>query len=70
MINLIKWLATGITLIGALLTSLNYFPYNVYAFNIGCVLWIFWAWKIREMSVVFVNVGLLLIYLIGAIHGS
>ena len=71
MINsILKWAATAITLFGAVLTSLNLFPYNVYAFNVGCIVWIMWGFRIREISIVIVNSGLLLVYLIGAIYGS
>jgi hypothetical protein len=55
-------------LIGAVLTSLNMFPYNTYAFNIGCLLWIGWGIMIKERSIIFVNAGLLAIYLFGALR--
>jgi hypothetical protein len=60
--------ATAITLFGAILTSMNFFPYNVYAFNVGCLVWIIWGFRIRELSIVLVNSGLLAIYLIGALR--
>jgi hypothetical protein len=65
--NFLKWTATAITLIGAILTSMNLHPFNIYAFNIGCLFWILWGIRIKELSVVLVNTGLLLIYLIGAL---
>ena len=63
--SILKWLATIITLIGAVLTALNYFPYNVYAFNIGCLLWIVWGYRIKENCIILVNSVLLGIYMIG-----
>jgi hypothetical protein len=63
----LKWLATIITLAGAVLTSCNLFPYNVYVFNVGCFVWMLWGWRIREYSIVAVNTGLLIIYLFGAL---
>ena len=63
--NALKWLATIITLIGAVLTAMNLFPYNVYAFNIGCVLWILWGIRIRENCIILVNSVLLSIYMVG-----
>jgi hypothetical protein len=63
--SVLKWLATIITLIGAVLTTMNLFPYNVYAFNIGCLLWIIWGYRIRENCIILVNSVLLSIYMVG-----
>ena len=62
--NALKWSATIITLIGAVLTAKNLFPYNVYAFNIGCILWILWGYRIKENCIILVNLVLLSIYLL------
>ena len=62
--NALKWSATIITLIGAVLTAKNLFPYNVYAFNIGCILWIIWGYRIKENCIILVNGVLLTIYLV------
>ena len=62
--NALKWSATIITLIGAILTAKNLFPYNVYAFNIGCILWIIWGYRIKENCIILVNLVLLSIYLL------
>ena len=65
--NVLKWLATIITLIGAVLTAMNLYPYNVYAFNVGCILWILWGYRIRENCIILVNSVLLFIYMVGII---
>lgn len=65
--SILKWLATIITLIGAVLTALNYFPYNVYAFNVGCLLWIVWGYRIKENCIILVNSVLLAIYMVGIV---
>lgn len=65
--NILKWVATTITLIGAVLTSLNIYPLNVIAFNIGSVLWLIFAIRIKEPSLIVVNAGLLLVYVAGLI---
>jgi hypothetical protein len=65
--NVLKWLATIITLIGAVLTAMNLYPYNVYAFNLGCILWILWGYRIRENCIILVNSVLLFIYMVGII---
>lgn len=65
--NILKWVATAITLIGAVLTSLNIYPLNVIAFNIGSVLWLIFAIRIKEPSLIVVNTGLLLVYIAGLV---
>lgn len=63
--NILKWVATTITLIGAVLTSLNIYPLNVIAFNLGSVFWLIFAIRIKEPSLIVVNAGLLLVYVAG-----
>ena len=64
---IVKWVATTITLIGAVLTSLNIYPLNVIAFNLGSVLWLIFAIRIKEPSLIVVNSGLLLVYVAGLV---
>ena len=64
---IVKWVATAITLIGAVLTSLNIYPLNVIAFNLGSVLWLIFAIRIKEPSLIVVNTGLLLVYVAGLV---
>ena len=63
--NIIKWSATVLTLLGAIATSLNVYPLNVMVFNIGGLLWLIFAIRIKEKSLIVVNAGLLLIYVFG-----
>jgi hypothetical protein len=65
--DILKWVATAITLIGAVLTSFNAYPLNVIAFNIGSVLWLIFAIRIKEPSLIVVNSGLLLVYVAGLV---
>ena len=65
--NSLKWVVTAITLIGAVLTSLNIYPLNVIAFNLGSVLWLIFAIRIKEPSLIVVNTGLLLVYVAGLV---
>lgn len=67
-LNVLKWLGTGFTILGALLTSLgNWDPYNVTAFNLGAIFWLWASIRMREASLITVNAVLLTIYLIGSI---
>ena len=63
--RVLKWSATAVTIAGAILTSMNLFPWNVLAFNIGSVLWLAFAFRIKERSLIVVNAALLLIYMVG-----
>ena len=60
-----KWLGTTFTILGALFTTLGLDPVNVYAFNLGAVLWLIAAIRMREASLIAVNAALLAIYFVG-----
>jgi hypothetical protein len=66
----IKWIATVITLLGALTTSLSIDPLNIYLLNVGSFLFLIWAFMIRCKAMITVNAGLLLIYIMGIILRS
>jgi hypothetical protein len=67
-LNLLKWLGTGFTILGAGLTSLgNWDPLNVIAFNLGAIFWLWASIRMREASLITVNAVLLTIYVIGVI---
>lgn len=61
----LKWVATWITLAGALCTSLRIDPLNVYLLNMGALLFLWWAFRIRDRAMITVNAGLLSIYIVG-----
>ena len=63
--DFLKWSATAVTILGAVLTSLNVYPWNVVAFNLGSILWLIFAVRIKESSLIVVNTGLLLVYVFG-----
>lgn len=62
---ILKWTALVLTLSGALMTSLRIDPWNIYALNCGALLYLWWSARIKELNLVFVNAGLLGIYVIG-----
>ncbi len=64
----LKWTACAITLAGALCTSLRIDPINIYLLNTGAALYLIWSIRIREWSLVTINAGLLLIYVIGLFY--
>ena len=61
----IKWLACACICVGALSTSLRWDPLNIYCFNAGNFLYAWWGWRIREYNMVFMNIFITLIYLVG-----
>jgi hypothetical protein len=64
----LKWLGTGFTILGALLTSLTGFdPYNVWAFNLGAVFWLWASIRMQDSALMAVNSSLLTIYAVGSI---
>lgn len=71
MINtVLKWVACAVTLVGALCTSLQIDPLNIWLLNGGAVLYLIWSLRIREWSLVTINFGLLAIYILGIIVRS
>jgi hypothetical protein len=63
--SIIKWTATVITVLGAVAVANSWDPLNIYLFNAGSILWVWWAVRIKEPSIIVVNVAMLLVYLYG-----
>lgn len=61
----LKWIATVALIIGAILTSMDIRPWNIWAFNIGNISWVIVGILWREASLVVLNLGLTLIYAVG-----
>lgn len=66
--NILKWVACFVTLAGAICTSLRIDPANIYLLNTGAILYLIWSVRIREWSLVVINTGLVVIYLIGVMN--
>ena len=56
-VDIVKWLATAIQLVGYGLTGLNIVPWNVFAFIVGIALWfaVGVLWKDRAIMVVHIG---------------
>jgi len=63
--NILKWVACAVTLAGALCTAFKLDPANVYLLNLGALLYLIWAVRIRELNLIVINGALLTIYLLG-----
>jgi hypothetical protein len=67
-VNVIKWVATLITLSGAFATALMFDPLNIWLLNVGAILFLIWGFLIKEKAMIAVNGGLLAIYVFGIFY--
>lgn len=63
----LKWVATFVTIVGAICTSVNIYPLGPALLNVGAFLWLIVAIKWREWSLITINATLLAIYTTGLI---
>ena len=64
-VDIIKWIATAIQLIGYGLTGLNIVPWNVFAFFIGILLWFLVGYLWKDRAIMVVHVGACIAILAG-----
>ena len=64
-VDIIKWVATVIQLIGYGLTGLNIVPWNVFAFFIGILLWFLVGYLWKDKAIMVVHVGAFVAILAG-----
>ena len=62
---MLRYTATIITLLGALATAFRVDPLNIYLLNVGTILFLIYSFKLKDLSLIIVNAGLLAIYVIG-----
>jgi hypothetical protein len=66
--NCLKWSSTFALVLGAILASMNAYPYNIIVAFLGNLGW-FWAgWRMKEPSLWSVSLFLLVVYVAGLIH--
>ncbi len=68
--KVLKWGGMLCVVLGALATSFRIDPVNIYLLNLGALLYLIWAVRIREWNLIVVNAVLLLIYVIGLFYGQ
>jgi len=56
-VDVLKWVATVIQLIGYTLTGLNIVPWNILAFVVGIVLWFLVGVMWKDRAIMVVHVG-------------
>ena len=64
-VDIIKWVATAIQLIGYGLTGLNIVPWNIFAFFIGIILWFLVGYLWKDKAIMVVHVGAFIAILAG-----
>lgn len=64
----LQWCGAATTLAGAVLTAADVYPWNVWFLNLGALLFLVWAVRIRSHSLITVNAGLLAIYAGGTVR--
>ena len=67
-VDIIKWVATAIQLIGYGLTGLNIVPWNVFAFFIGIILWFLVGYLWKDKAIMVVHVGAFVAILAGYLN--
>lgn len=58
----LKWFATGTLILGAILTTMDLRPINIWMFNAGNTAWLIVGLMWREWSLVVLNLVLIAIY--------
>jgi hypothetical protein len=65
--KILEWIACLVTIAGAVCTAARIDPLNIYLLNLGAILYLIWAVRIKITSLVLINVVLLLIYIYGVV---
>lgn len=56
-VDVVKWVATVIQLVGYGLTGLNIVPWNVFAFIVGIILWFLVGVMWKDRAIMVVHIG-------------
>ena len=68
LVDITKWIATIIQLIGYGLTGLNIVPYNVFMFFIGIFLWFAVGYMWKDRAIMIVHVGAFISLFVGYLN--
>lgn len=67
-VDIIKWIATVVQLVGYGLTGLNIVPWNVFAFMIGIALWFLVGVMWKDRAIMVVHIGAFIAFVLGYIN--
>jgi hypothetical protein len=62
-----EWISTFVLLLGVFLTSINYFPLNIYISLIGNIMWFVLGIHWKKWSLIIIQIIISLIYIFGII---
>lgn len=65
----LAWLGTAVLIIAAAMAAFNLYPFYVYLFCIANSIWVLIGILWKENSLIVLNAGLTLIYIVGLIFG-
>ena len=63
----LAWISTGCLLIAATMAAFNIYPYYIWAFIISNSLWVLIGVLWKEKSLIVLNAGLTIIYVLGLV---
>jgi hypothetical protein len=66
--SFIAWMGCAVVCVGAIATSFHIDPLNVYAFNLGSLLYGYWGYRTKQWNQVIVNAFLIVVYTIGVFY--
>lgn len=69
-VDIVKWIATVIQLIGYGLTGMNVTPWNIYAFIVGIVLWFAVGVMWKDRAIMVVHLGAFISLVAGYLNAS
>jgi hypothetical protein len=67
-VDVVKWFATAVQLVGYGLTGLNIVPWNVFAFIIGIALWFLVGVMWKDRAIMVVHIGAFIAILAGYLN--
>ena len=67
-VDVVKWLATVIQLIGYGMTGMNFVPYNIFFFFIGIFLWFAVGFIWKDKAIMVVHIGAFVSLLVGYLN--
>ncbi|MEM6886841.1 MAG: DUF6552 family protein [Pseudomonadota bacterium] len=67
-VDILKWVATAIQLVGYGLTGMNVVPWNVLAFFAGIILWFAVGVMWKDKAIMVVHVGAFISLLVGYLN--
>ena len=67
-VDVVKWLATVIQLIGYGMTGMNLVPYNIFFFFIGIFLWFAVGFMWNDKAIMVVHIGAFVSLLVGYLN--